>query len=558
MDAVRARYPTWANLSLENVSLARQHPLPWLLKVIEDLYDARYAHDVAELEYLSGGDPDDADPDDIFGAHPFPDFVHAFLGRQYGVRSLAEKAAWEVMCNAEAARSAGLHASVDLFCAFCNLGYDDEELMFFLYVRQTLLMECGRGLGGSDSPVKSDAARRFHAGAPTPAAAPTAALSERLARDVTRRVFGGAASGGMLYQAVSQLVGDYFDERRAAIREEAKAGRGEKNAPALMDAYYYLKLMLSAYRDTRPGASDDVDDDPAGLGFDDGAFDYAHTDADTTFDDTDANGVVPGDVDGDEDEERARDDGYEGGGVAGGGGPGAPSSPTRAAPAETAYASPRSTPGSGVTGGDTAGDTAGDAAVESRRRGTPTSARGAPPPPAEGAAGPPGSPPSPARRVDPRGASVRVVRRAITDSCSKYCDVLLQVAQDLPPDALADLKAKATSSLDETSQDLFTGALSAAFGVDVAGSPGGDAATRAAANEPDVVAAVSRSMTAMLRKTGGDAGENAGAAEAREIARVVLASRTIRSHVEPLLTRLLSELDEDEEDEEDEGGDEER
>ena len=543
VDAVRARYPAWAKLSLESVALARQHPLPWLLKVIEDLYDARYAHDVAELEYLSGGDPDDADADDLFGAHPFPDFVHAFLGRQYGVRSLAEKAAWEVMCNAEAARSAGLHASVDLFCAFCNLGYDDEELMFFLYVRQTLLMECARGLGGSDSSVKSDAARRFHAGAPTPAAAPNAALTERAARDVTRRVFGGAASGGMLYQAVSQLVGDYFDERRAAIREEAKAGRGEKNAPALMDAYYYLKLMLSAYRDTRPGASEGLEG-AADSGFDDGAFDYAHTDAETTFDETNANGIAAGDEE-HENEERERDDGFgdeKVGNVAEQFRP-----DPRATRAETEYASPRSTPGSGVTAGGE-----GDTAVESRRRETPTSARGAPPP-----AVPPGSPPGRGRKVDPRGASVRVVRRAITDSCSKYCDVLLQVAQDLPPDALADLKAKATSSLDETSQELFTGALSSAFGVDVAHSPGGDAATRAAANEPDVVAAVSRSMTAMLRKTGGNASDGGGAAEAREIARVVLASRTIRLHVEPLLTRLLSELDEeeeDEEDEEDEGG----
>jgi hypothetical protein len=30
------------------------------------------------------------------------------------------------------------------------------------------------------------------------------------------------------------------------------------------------------------------------------------------------------------------------------------------------------------------------------------------------------------------------------------------------------------------------------------------------------------------------------------VARLVLASRTIRSHVEPLLTRLLSELDDEE------------
>ena len=228
VDAVRARYPAWAKLSLESVALARQHPLPWLLKVIEDLYDARYAHDVAELEYLSGGDPDDADADDLFGAHPFPDFVHAFLGRQYGVRSLAEKAAWEVMCNAEAARSAGLHASVDLFCAFCNLGYDDEELMFFLYVRQTLLMECARGLGGSDSSVKSDAARRFHAGAPTPAAAPNAALTERAARDVTRRASSAAPRRGACSTRLcrnSSAIISTNAARRFAKKRRRAAGR---------------------------------------------------------------------------------------------------------------------------------------------------------------------------------------------------------------------------------------------------------------------------------------------------------------------------------------------
>ena len=63
------------------------------------------SHDVAELEYIAGGDPDDAD--ELIGAHPFPEYVQSYCGRQYGVKALAEKAAWEVMCNAEAARSAG-------------------------------------------------------------------------------------------------------------------------------------------------------------------------------------------------------------------------------------------------------------------------------------------------------------------------------------------------------------------------------------------------------------------------------------------------------------------
>ena len=50
VEAVRARYPLWQNLSLDHVAQARQHPLPWLLKTIEEMYDSRYAHDVAELE----------------------------------------------------------------------------------------------------------------------------------------------------------------------------------------------------------------------------------------------------------------------------------------------------------------------------------------------------------------------------------------------------------------------------------------------------------------------------------------------------------------------------
>jgi hypothetical protein len=169
------------------------------------------------------------------------------------------------------------------------------------------------------------------------------------------------------------------------------------------------------------------------------------------------------------------------------------------------------------------------------------------------------APPTPVPPLDPRGASVRLVRRAISDSCSKYCDVLLQVAQDLPPEVLAELKRKAVFSLDGRSQALFSGALAAAFGSDRGdpGSPGADAATEVAGREPDVVAAVAKSVTALLRDAragsasgGDDEGaekRKTGSGEAREIARVVLASRTIRSHVEPMLASLLSELDQEEE-----------
>ena len=53
-------------------------------------------------------------------------------------------------------------------------------------------------------------------------------------------------------------------------------------------------------------------------------------------------------------------------------------------------------------------------------------------------------------------------------------------------------------------------------------------------SEPEVVAAVARSVAALQQRAGlGEAGEKAATMtpEAREVARVVLASRTIRSHV---------------------------
>jgi hypothetical protein len=595
---VRSRYPRWADLSVESARAARQHPLPWLLKQIEDIYDARYAHDVAELEAVAGADPDELDA--AAGTLPFPAFVKNWCGRQYGVKALAEKAAWEVMCNAEAARSAGQHASVDVFCAFCNRGYDDEELLFFLYCRQTLLAECAKAVKPADV-AKGDAGRRFVLGAATVSSTPSVTLSEQSAQHVTRLVFGSGAGGrGMLYQAVLQLIGEYFDETREAMREarrrdsaasrRASASASRRRASrtgatesaatppdprdATMEAYYYLKLMLSAYRDTRPDRDGSEASDGGGESFvrqksleygDAGLGDSRDPDRadDETFEEDP--GHFDDEDDNDEDDKDAHRDRFreQRRGASG----------DRARREEALFSSrdvsatglpPRFGDGDGDEDGDVPGGRVGTSPAKSRAFRASSGSFGSPervpattPAPRDARA-----PPTPVPPLDPRGASVRLVRRAISDSCSKYCDVLLQVAQDLPPEVLAELKRKAVFSLDGRSQALFSGALAAAFGSDRGdpGSPGADAATEVAGREPDVVAAVAKSVTALLRDaragsaSGGD-DESAekrktGSGEAREIARVVLASRTIRSHVEPMLASLLSELDQEEEEDE--------
>ena len=60
-----------------------------------------------------------------------------------------------------------------------------------------------------------------------------------------RSVF-GKNGGGVLYQAVRQLITDYF-ERRDALESEASSEPYAEKPKATMEAYYYLKLMLSAY-----------------------------------------------------------------------------------------------------------------------------------------------------------------------------------------------------------------------------------------------------------------------------------------------------------------------
>ena len=702
VEAVRARYPEWAKLGLDTAAAARQHPLPWLLKTIEDLYDQRYAHDVAELEYVAG---EGLDPEmrgaveDLMGAHPFPDFVVRACGRHYGVRALAEKAAWEVMCNAEAARSARLHPSVELFCAFCNRGYDDEELMFFLYCRQTLLVECARCVPKGSMKTPKGADQRYLAGAPVPPLPPAIALTERRARNITATIFGGG--GGMLYQAVMQLVGDHFARAREAAGGEGAGSKpgGSSSAsaggsvtsldggdPVTMEAYHYLKLMITAYHDTRPDAFRTPADADVGVYAGDGDTTFVTDRADTTLDTSSAfaspekmdaparaldGGSWPAEEEADElpgperfvrsaaatrtlEAAAAVPGSIPPGGAAGataeeGDGPPSafhsprsfytasrpgsavsavsvasrggwreghppPKPPTRSTRDSNPGRSARRAggelfPASGAEENSRVGEDedraaglaekmAGAALDTSAVNGTETSAPAAekdaegegdedededdlPGPdrfvrsaatkrrtmraldavidhaaPAPTDAPPPSMP-------DLNGARIASVRRAISDSCAKYCDVLLQVAQDLPPPVLSQLKAKAVASLDGHSQELFSGALAAFFDVPVDEARGDGAGAVAAAeggwgdavgtSEPEVVASVGRSVRALMAR---DAQAEGGAPEAREVARVVLASRTMRAHVEPLLTRLLSELDDDDEGElnEDERG----
>lgn len=92
--------------------------------------------------------------------------------------------------------------------------------MFFLYCRQTLLQECSRALPQNDHMAPKGADKRFVSGMPVPPMCSAIELTETRAKNITRAVF-GKNGGGVLYQAVRQLVTDYFRERRDALESEA-------------------------------------------------------------------------------------------------------------------------------------------------------------------------------------------------------------------------------------------------------------------------------------------------------------------------------------------------
>lgn len=112
----------------------RVRPLSWLMRLIEEIYDARYARDTAELARDKGGAGDD-------GTRLFPVFVIDHLSKRYGLEKIVEATCWDLLCSAHAHRQ---HlGDVEIFARFLQELYDADDVLFFLYVRSVV----GRVLG---------------------------------------------------------------------------------------------------------------------------------------------------------------------------------------------------------------------------------------------------------------------------------------------------------------------------------------------------------------------------------------------------------------------------
>ena len=77
-----AGYPRFSSLITTAQRLKpKKRPFSWLLTSIEELYDARYAHDTADLK---NDGPEDGPSDRL--SDIFPVFVVDFFSKRYGLR----------------------------------------------------------------------------------------------------------------------------------------------------------------------------------------------------------------------------------------------------------------------------------------------------------------------------------------------------------------------------------------------------------------------------------------------------------------------------------------
>jgi hypothetical protein len=124
-----ARFSTLIAMS-GDVIKPRARALAWVMRLIEDSYDARFAHEKMEVER----------EDDISTADPllstFPIFVVRQLCTLVGLKNLVDQTCWDLLYNANKYRTDYLE--VEIFMRFLQEFYDQDDLLFFLYVRSVV------------------------------------------------------------------------------------------------------------------------------------------------------------------------------------------------------------------------------------------------------------------------------------------------------------------------------------------------------------------------------------------------------------------------------------
>jgi len=108
--------------------------LSWAMKMIEELYDARFAHEKSDVE--RDDDKLSSSQEGKLQQQVFPVFIYKQLTTLLGLRHIIEQNCWDLVYNVDRLRLDYLE--VEIFGRFLQEFYDQDDLLFFLYVRSVI------------------------------------------------------------------------------------------------------------------------------------------------------------------------------------------------------------------------------------------------------------------------------------------------------------------------------------------------------------------------------------------------------------------------------------
>ena len=198
----------------------KQKSLTWLMRMIEDLYDARFAFEKSEIE------KDDSNSTIGVSSHTstvkanavamFPVFAIRRMCTLQGLSKIVDQTCWDMLYNIHKYRQQYLE--VELFARFLKEHYSYDDLLFFLYVRNVISKTLNINFRGRwNCKTELHASRGTNTTEP-----PTLFLSHRECVRIANIVFGSEGNEAIcrrfIAMVTTQLVGQLNTETQTDSR----------------------------------------------------------------------------------------------------------------------------------------------------------------------------------------------------------------------------------------------------------------------------------------------------------------------------------------------------
>ena len=218
--------------------IPRARPIAWVMRLIEEIYDARYTHDTSELrEDIEENEGENKKPK--HHARDFPSFVVKFFSKRYGLQQLVYQTCWDLLYNVDRYRQEYLE--VDIFAQFLEESYDPDDLLFFLYVRSVIQRE----LNFSFRSRWTELGRSAVGGEGKNRGPKPLYLGNRECNVIAKVVFGSEKDE--LFKGFMAIVNNELQSSR-------KGRSGKRDIPRI-EVTRFLEIALTEYHNTRPTAS---------------------------------------------------------------------------------------------------------------------------------------------------------------------------------------------------------------------------------------------------------------------------------------------------------------